>query len=236
MLRAAWDTNTPLLLVLRRTRYPNPAGCLQRLSDSYYHSTTARASPKSRQPQTPTSISTNQAREACWQAPPPWGSQLQSHLVSDPEHEDQITSERQPSSQIELRLRHSIWSGVLFGICRKWSLKRAQQRSWQSIAMPRESGFFFLRHQGHLQDWSKVLRKRARFPNTIYPLKLCLPNRAEVTQLAAEPGTHSAISWWPRGECARVHSRLISHWETCSSGYNWLHQFLGTGFPSMQRE
>lgn len=82
----------------------------------------------------------------------------------------------------------------------------------------------------------KVLGKRARFPDTMYPRRSCLPRRAEVTQLAVEPSACSSLSRWPHGECARSHSHLISHWETCSSGYNWLHQFLGTGFPSMQTE
>lgn len=64
------DTDMQLLLVLRRTWYPNPEGCLQRISDSYYHTTTALASLKSRQPQTPSSISMNRARDACWRASP----------------------------------------------------------------------------------------------------------------------------------------------------------------------
>lgn len=193
---------------------------------------------KSRQPQTPSNISMNWAREAFWRAPcpQPRGSQLQSHLVSNLERKEQTASERQPSSLIKLQLRHPIWSGVLFRICRKWSLKRAQQRNWQSIAMPQENGFFFLWHQVHVQDWAKVLGKQAHFPNTTYPLKPCSPHRPEVTRLAAEPSTHSATPRWPHSECAKAHSHLISHWETCSSGYNWLHQFLGTGFPSMQRE
>lgn len=80
----------------------------------------------------------------------PRGSQLQSCHVSDPDCQDRAAPERQPSSQIELRLRHPIWSGVLRGICRKLSLKPVQQHNWHSTAMPQGSRFFSLWHQGHL--------------------------------------------------------------------------------------
>lgn len=64
-VRAAWDADRQLLLVLRQTYYPNPAGCLQRGSGSCYHLTTALTSLKSIQPQAPSSIFMEWAREAC---------------------------------------------------------------------------------------------------------------------------------------------------------------------------
>lgn len=140
MVRAAWDADRQLFLVLRQIWYPNSAGCLQKGSGSCYHLTTALASLKSIQhihgvgqrglPELP--------------AAQPRGSQLHSCHVSDPDCQDWAASECQPSSQIELRLWHPIWSGVLCGICRKLSLKPVQQHNWHSPTMPQGSRFFSL--------------------------------------------------------------------------------------------
>lgn len=84
-VRAAWDADRQLLLVLRQTCYPNPAGCLQRGSGSCYHLTTALTSLKSIQPQAPSSIFMGQRGLPELPAAQPRGSKLQSCYVSDPD-------------------------------------------------------------------------------------------------------------------------------------------------------
>lgn len=78
------DAEMQLLLVLKRTWHPDPAGCLWRVSDSGNHSTTDWP------PSSPDSPRLHPAYpwtepEACWQAPPsPASTGLQSHLIRNP--------------------------------------------------------------------------------------------------------------------------------------------------------